>query len=112
MFGGQFSDAAIETRVFQLSLLMIGCRDGQRRNRLSPHILEMYFVCNTIKITRRFARVRSLNFGKFARDAVDRFVSQVFGFRTAATSEYLDESEANSLVLQRGRFAIWIKPGE
>ena len=93
MFGRQLCDTAIKTRELQLSLLRSVCRIRQSGHWLSPHVLEMYFVSDTIKITRRFAGVSSLDLRKFAGYAVDRFVGQVFGFQTTAASEYLDESE-------------------
>ena len=112
MFRRELFDTTVEASIFQFGFRVFSLWLRLNRRRLPPQIFEMDFIRHTVKVTCGLADKTRLNLGNLAGDPVDRLIRQVFGFRTAAAGEYLDEPEANSLVLQCRRVAIRIKPSE
>lgn len=111
LFGKPF-DTTLEATIFQLDTIWIRRWRRHGLREFLPQVLKVDLVRDAEEIACAVAAELFFDLFELAGNAVDCFVSEVFGFDAAAPGEDLDEATADLLVLQCGLFAIGIKPIE
>src|SRR6185369_11556930 len=103
-------NTAFKAVIFQLDPVWIVRWRRRGLRKFPPQVFEVNFISDAEEVACAVAAKFFFDLFELAGDAIDGFVSEVFGLDAAAPREDLDKAAPNFLVLEGGLFAIGIKP--